>query len=118
MNILLAGNGATVLELIRYFLVKWGNEVVVADGDDNIAKELELSNKYDVVVMGTATVIKHFKNSPRFTSPYVVCSIESSLKTPVEESGDIFVDKGSRRFIENLHVALDKIAVKIAKGKR
>lgn len=119
MNVLLAGSGSTVLELMRYFIVKWGHAIVVANGDDNIKKELTSLNKYDVVVISTMLVMKYFfKNGSRFVIPSVVCSLESSIKTPVEESGGIFVDKGSRRFIDELRVALDSIAAKIAKEKK
>ena len=117
MKILLAGNGATVLELMRYFIVKWGYEVVVVDGDDNIVRELESLNKYDMVVMSTAFVMKYFKNESRFVFPSVVCSLESSIKTHVEESGGIFVDKCSSRFMDELRAALVVIADKIAKER-
>ncbi len=109
MKVLLVENGATILELIRYFIVKWGHEVTVKNGDDNIKKELESLNKYDAVVIGTMFVMKYFKNGAKFVFPSVVCSLESSIKTHVEESGGIFVDKGNRRFIDELRAALNKI---------
>ena len=110
MKVLLVGNGGTVLELMRHFIMKWNHEVVVAEGGGNIVKEVESLNEYDVVVMSTLFVVKYFRNGQKFVCPSVVCSIESSIKTPVEEAGGIFVDKCSRNFIDDLCAALDKIA--------
>ena len=117
MRIFVAGNGATVLELIRYFIVKWGHDVTVANGDEDVAKGLELLNKCDAVVMCTSTIMKHFRNGSRFTLPSIMCSSLLDLKVHVEEFGGIFVDNGSRNFVNELRAALDKIAAGIAKEK-
>ena len=120
MKVLLAGNYSSVLEPIRLFVAKFGHEVTVANGDESISKELESVDKYDAVVISTAFLIQRFKkDSSSFILPSVVCSIEPSIREPVENLvGGIFVDKGSWSFVDELRAALDKIAVDIAKKKR